>query len=223
MNIQLMQIAGPVVDLLVQLRAGIKAGRDMSPDALRRTVVEGLENMESQMLSAPLLQNKVAPVKQVLVYFADEVILASGWAHAGQWRETLLEYAFFKTRLGGEKFYEMIDEHQGDPEMAELFYTCLSLGFLGKYRINPTPIAGIRENLYARFAFRLPDDERRLSPGAELVHPGQTSTLPRMFGVWTLVVVSFVSLGLYVVTSQLIWNNIADGVGSVCKLLGIPS
>ena len=221
MNGQLMTLVAPVVDLLVGVRFKIKSGRELFPEQLRQEVTSALQKLEDRMQGLPELQAKILSVKQVLVYFADEVILDSGWSQVSLWNETLLEQELFQTRLGGEKFYEMIEEYQGDPEMAELFYTCISLGFQGKYRINPGPLTGIREALYARFSFRLPDDERRLSPGAEQIVPGRNSTLPRMFGIWTLVVVAFVSMGLYVVTSQLIWRNIAGVVDAVCTSLGI--
>jgi type VI secretion system protein ImpK len=213
-----MDLVQPVIDLLVGLKCKVRAGEKVDPGVLREEILDRLKSLESSMHSIPQLQNKVETVKHVLVYFADEVILNSGWEHAGQWEENLLELELFNSRLGGEQFFTKLDsEGMNHPELAELFFICLSLGFRGKYRIREEPLKGIRETLYSRFQFRLPDDERRLSPGAEMIDPGVNSPLPRMFGLWTIGIVSIVTLGLYLLTSQLIWKEIASVVHQISQ------
>lgn len=221
MNRQLMEKAEPVIDLLVGFRIRIKSGEEIDPGYLRRKILESLDVMVSGMSSIPELHNKIETVKHVLVYFADEVILDSGWSHVDGWFEDLLELELFNSRLGGEQFYEKLEKvGMADAEMAELFYTCLSLGFRGKFGNDEAPLR-IRENLYSRFRFRLPDDERRMTPGAERVDPGISSPVSRMFGLWTLGIVFIVTLGLYLITSQLIWKEIAGVVRDICSGLWI--
>jgi len=221
MNRQLMEKAEPVIDLLIGFRVRIKSGEEIDPGYLRSTILKSLETMESGMRLVPELHNKIETVKHILVYFTDEVILDSGWAYVDQWFEDLLELELFNSRLGGEQFYEKLErEGMVDDELAELFYTCLSLGFRGKFGNDEAPLR-TRENLYSRFRFRLPDDERRLSPGAERVDPGISSPVSRMFGLWTLGIVFIVTLSLYFITSQLIWKEIAGVVSDICSGLWI--
>lgn len=65
----------------------------------------------------------------------DETILCSSWAEGKMiWKNQLLQQEYFKTHRAGEEFYEKLDAlTANDSEVAEVYYYCLALGFLGRY------------------------------------------------------------------------------------------
>ncbi|MCL5966156.1 MAG: DotU family type IV/VI secretion system protein [Deltaproteobacteria bacterium] len=69
--------------------------------------------------------------------WVDEAILASGWTHRSLWQREQLQRLFYNTTDAGEEFFEKLNAlgfHQKDAR--EVYYLCLSLGFLGRY-CNP--------------------------------------------------------------------------------------
>jgi type VI secretion system protein ImpK len=67
----------------------------------------------------------------------DETILSSAWEGRQQWLREQLQRQYYQTADAGELFFErlnVIGPHQRD--VREVYYLCLSLGFVGQY-CNP--------------------------------------------------------------------------------------
>ena len=212
--------ARPVINYLLGFRYRLESGENIDTHTLRGDIIHSLEEMESSLRTNPTMHNRIEPIKYIMTGFADEVILSSNWDRAKEWHDRLLEMELFKTSIVGERFFTLVeDEGYRDADMAELFYTCLVLGFIGSYRDQQGKINTINQRLYALLANRLPDDERRLTPGAENVIGGKQKHLPRMFCLSALAIVLVVSLVLYFVASQWMWNDIAEVINEVSKSL----
>ncbi len=210
--------ARPVIDYLLGFRYRLETGDNIDTHVLRGDIVNGLMKMESILQSIPSMQPKIQTIKYIMTGFADEVILSSKWPHAKEWHDRLLEMEFFKTSIVGERFFDLLEnEGYRDPELAELFYTVLSLGFRGKFRNKEEKIATIKQRAYAVLMDRLPDDERRLTPGAEHVIAGEKKYLPKMFGLSAVAAVLLVSFVVYFVTSQWMWSDIAEVINEVSR------
>jgi type VI secretion system protein ImpK len=86
--------------------------------------------------------------------------------------------------------------------VVELMYLCLSLGFIGRYRVMPRGIAALselREGVYRAIRQRRGDFERELSPQWRGINAGARS-LARRIPVWatalaTLVIASVAYIG----------------------------
>ncbi|MFQ6247198.1 DotU family type IV/VI secretion system protein [Yersinia enterocolitica] len=64
----------------------------------------------------------------------DEKILCSSLNFRDEWRDSLLQYKYFSSSVGGEKFFEKLDElDKNNSEVIGVFLCCLLLGFKGKY------------------------------------------------------------------------------------------
>ena len=212
--------ARPVIDYLLGFRYRLESGENIDSHTLRGDIIHCLGEMESSLRTNPAMHTKIEPIKYIMTGFADEVILSSDWDRAKEWYDRLLEMELFKTSVVGERFYTLLeDEGYRDADMAELFYTCLVLGFRGRYRNQQEKINTIKQRLYALLPNRLPDDERRLTPGAENVIGGKQKHLPRMFGLSAIAIVLLVALVLYFVASQWMWNDIAEVINEVSKSL----
>jgi type VI secretion system protein ImpK len=70
----------------------------------------------------------------------DEIILSSKFKLRDEWERTPLQMSQFGEHLAGENFFDNLDKLRLDPvknlEALEVFYTCLLLGFQGKYLLE---------------------------------------------------------------------------------------
>lgn len=84
------------------------------------------------------LQKKFEDVKYAMVILADEVFIQNFHEFHTWWRDHLLEYEIFGTRVAGEMFYDKVesllktkDSFFGD--VGYVYLSLLQLGFRGKY------------------------------------------------------------------------------------------
>lgn len=95
---------------------------------------------------------------------ADEVLLHTGWAGRAHWRHVLVEATLLGTAHAGQQVFVQIDQllRERDPArraVARLYLYVLALGFRGRYRGDPAPVAlaTYRRELF-QFAYqRAPD------------------------------------------------------------------
>jgi len=217
---EVIKAARPIIDYLLGFRYRIELGESIDLHTLRGELLNILGGIESRLSSVPAMHSRINAIKYILTGFSDEVILSSNWPHAREWRERLLEMEFFKTSVVGERFFDLLEQiGYHDPEMAELFFTILALGFRGRYRNNQEELRIIKQRVYAVLPNRLPEDERHLSPGAEHVITGKQTNLPRIFGFGAVAGVLLASLIFYIVASQWMWNDIVKVIHQVSSSL----
>ncbi|HDL7647672.1 TPA: DotU family type IV/VI secretion system protein [Yersinia enterocolitica] len=71
----------------------------------------------------------------------DEKILCSSLIFRDEWRDSLLQYKYFGSSVGGEQFFEKLDNlDKNNSEAVGVFLCCLLLGFKGKYIDNDQDI-----------------------------------------------------------------------------------
>jgi len=76
----------------------------------------------------------------------DEIILCSTFKIRDDWERNPLQLRLFGDHLAGEGFFDRLENLRYDPqknlEILEVFYTCLLLGFQGKYLLEGTEKLG---------------------------------------------------------------------------------
>ncbi len=218
MKNKILLAAKPAIDHLLGFRYRLESGEEINSNTLRGEIISSLAKMESAVQSNPSMQPKLQTIKYIMTGFADEVCLSSNWNQAKEWHDRLLEMEFFKTSVAGERFFELLEnEGYRDSELAELFYTLIVLGFRGRYRNREEQITAIKQRVYAVLSDRLPDDERRLTPGAEHIIGGNKQYLPKIIGLSAIAAVLLVSILVYFVTSQWMWNDIATVISDISR------
>lgn len=77
----------------------------------------------------------------------------------------------------------------------------------------------MKKRLYALINERIPEDERRLSPGAEeaVIRPG--SNLPPLFGIVAITTILVISALVYTIASQLLWHDASKFIHNVSEIL----
>ena len=208
--------ASPLLNYLTALKRKLEKGEQLSPDVVRKDAKALLNDVESSLLRYSHFHTRLDLIKYVLTALIDEVIIFSSWEYNSDWQAYPLEMELFGKSIAGEKFFELL-ENDGyrDPELAELFFVCLGIGFDRKIVRDKE----MKKRLYALINNRLPEDERRLSPGAQEAIVKRGSKLPPMFGITAIVTVLVVSVVVYMVSSQLLWHDASKFIHTVSLAL----
>ena len=212
----IIRATSPLLNYLAKLKQKFAKGEQMSPDVLRKDSKDLLAEVENNLLKYSDYHTRLDLIKYVLTALIDEVIIFSAWEYHSDWQAHPLEMDLFGKSIAGERFFELL-ENDGyrDPELAELFFVCLGIGFDRKIVRDKE----MKKRLYALINNRIPEDERRLSPGAQEAVVKRSSKLPPMFGITAIVTVLIVSVLVYTVASQLLWHDASKFIHNVSLLL----
>ncbi|MBF0232050.1 MAG: DotU family type IV/VI secretion system protein [Desulfamplus sp.] len=202
----------PIFEYILQMRSNYKTGKPFPMDEVRNECLDLLKRMETNLLKYPKNHSRLDIVKYIITSLIDEIIIFSAWTNSDEWQAHPLEMELFGKSVAGERFFELLESYgYRDPELAELFYICLSIGFDRKIVQEKE----YKQRLYALIINRLPEDERRLSPGAEEAIVGDKVNLPPMFGYMTVAIVLVVAIFVYVVASQMLWNDASEFINNL--------
>ena len=164
----LMGAAAPLLQLLARLRNTVTP-----PDAgdLRDRAAQAMRLFEQRAQAEGVADDHLRPAHYALCASLDDVVLNTPWGSAGGWAAYSLVSTFHNEVSGGERFYSLLTRTLRNPAkqlpVLELMYLCLSLGFMGRYRLSPrgpAEIDALREELYSTIATVRPRADTELSP-----------------------------------------------------------
>lgn len=139
---------------------------DMSAEEAALALQAVWREEEAEARHSADLYTSYERAKYLLVVCADELMrTAPGWSGAALWPSQ--ETVMFGTSIGGERFFELMeDPAYRQPEMSEVFFQCLALGFQGTHAGDGKTLTDIRRKL--RYSLQdVPKDlSERLTPGA---------------------------------------------------------
>ncbi|CAA0095014.1 Uncharacterised protein [BD1-7 clade bacterium] len=91
----------------------------------------------------------------MLCAFIDEMVLSSSWGIRSQWAEQGLVLKHYQTINGGNRFFDIVDNHMADvgryQRTLELVFLLLCAGYQGKYRTMKTAepeLANMRQRMF---------------------------------------------------------------------------
>jgi type VI secretion system protein ImpK len=106
--------------------------------------------------------------RYALTAFADETIARTSWPGRAEWMQNPLSLTEFNDNNAGDGFFAQLAtirrQAEAKPELLEVYYTCLALGFEGKYAL-----ADPRERL--ALIKEIGRDLEHLRPGAAELSP----------------------------------------------------
>ena len=161
----------PVLCYAAQLRQMSSA-----PDVSRlfSELVLQIKNISENLRAAGKTDDIIITSRYIMCSFVDEMILTTPWGGMSHWSTQSLLSFFHKEALGGAKFFEILKRNEQQSaryiDILELSYVCLSLGFLGKYRLRasgPSEISSLQENLYQHIRQVRQHQDRPLSKVTE--------------------------------------------------------
>jgi len=160
--------AAPLLQLLGRLRTTMSAP---NVDDLRERTVRQVRQFETSARDAGVPNEQLRPAHYALCASIDDVVLNTPWGSQGGWAARSLVSTFHQEVRSGERFFVIMSDLAKTPAtylpVLELMYYCLSLGFLGQYRLpphRPGEVDRIREDLYTMIVRQRTATDPALSP-----------------------------------------------------------
>jgi type VI secretion system protein ImpK len=164
---RLVAAAGNLLNVLRQLGNTLEHG---DVPGLHRQLVDEVQRMESRARSEGIDNEQLLFARYALCTALDEAVMNTPWGAHSNWNQNPLLSVFHNETLGGEKFFNMLAQLLQAParnvDLLELMYLCISLGFEGKYRVDPhgrEELERMRDNLYRTIESTRPPLDRDLS------------------------------------------------------------
>jgi type VI secretion system protein ImpK len=129
--------ASPLFALISRIR---NRAQHVDPDKLRQSVVAEVRAFENRALQAGIVAQNVKVARYALCATLDDVVLNTPWGGQSGWAMQSMVGTFHRETVGGDRFYDLLARLEKDPgakiEMLEFLYSCLSLGFEGRLRVE---------------------------------------------------------------------------------------
>lgn len=113
--------------------------------------------------------------------WADEILLATAWPGAEEWKRLLLQKRYFNVSSAGVEFFTRL-EAMGPQQLAvrEVYFFCLSMGFAGRYGHdrNPKTLEDIKQACLSQ----LVRDGEGLQGDGKVIFPQAYASLARAKG-----------------------------------------
>lgn len=163
----LLVAAAPLLQLLARLRNTLS-----QPDSgdLRERAVREMRRFEETARAQNLPMEQLRPAHYALCASLDDVVLATPWGAQGAWAARSMVSTFHQEVRSGERFFDVLAQLRQNPgnflPVLELMYYCLSLGYMGRYRLSPrgpAEIDRLREETYSVIRRQSPPGEAGLS------------------------------------------------------------
>jgi type VI secretion system protein ImpK len=156
----------------------------------------------------------------------DDIVLSTPWGKASSWVQQSMTSIFHNEVTGGERFYEILQQMQEDlghhEPVVELMYFCMSLGFVGRYRVMPrgsSALAELRDGVYRTIRQRRGDFETELSPQWRGIDAGR-QRLARRIPPWAIGLATTGLAATVFVTLTLLLAGVSDV--AFAELFGLP-
>jgi type VI secretion system protein ImpK len=214
----LLDLLEPGMALVSLVRARVLP-RDYT--TFRGKVAEFLTRFEQQASYFGKPPGAVAEVKYAFCALFDETVLSMGGDElAERWSGAPLQLQHFGEHLAGEGFFQHLDRLRTDPqqnlEILDVYYTCLLLGFKGKYLIEGTELLDLLATRLRQEILLVKGGEAPFAPHAS--PPKRVNQFIRKSLPLWVYFSAFAALAILVWVVQKVW--LVRHAGQAVKLLG---
>jgi type VI secretion system protein ImpK len=220
----LVTAAAPLLAAIVRISGDATRAPDI--DRLRRAMIETVRKFETDALATGMDTRSLRAGRYALCATVDDLVLNTPWGRASNWAQQTLTSIFHNEVTGGERFFEILDQMQRDLgnqlAVVELMYLCMSLGFIGRYRVMPRGIAALselREGVYRAIRQRRGEFERELSPQWRGI-AAAAKPLARRIPIWAVALGTVVIASVSYVSFAFALSNSSEV--SFAELFGLP-
>ena len=205
---------------LMAFRLRLDAGVKTTPEEVQKDLLQIFREQEVKVRQNPVLNSAYDQVRYPLVVFADEIILNSKWEYARDWGTQLLERRFFDTEVGGDRFFQLCEElDMSDPDVASIFYTCLSIGFRGRYDPEAEELRLLKQDILTKCPRPVKEPGTPLCPVAYTVRERKIRRLPSILGWRHILILFVILLGIHTILDRIvIWNYLKEPVKNIRHL-----
>ncbi|WP_062215155.1 type IVB secretion system protein IcmH/DotU, partial [Aureimonas sp. AU20] len=163
----LVAVASPLLWLAARLNESLPVD-DVAQ--FRARVMEDVSRFETRAMTRGVAPRLARVARYALCATLDDIILNTSWGGQSDWPIKGLVSTFYQETWGGERFFDLLGQLYAQPEenidALELMALCLSIGFVGKYRVMEgglAHLARLRAELYRTIRRLRGPHERRLS------------------------------------------------------------
>ncbi|MAZ40427.1 MAG: hypothetical protein CMF49_09950 [Legionellales bacterium] len=107
---------------------------------LKQDLIHEIKAFECAALNHGYAEQQILIARYAICATLDDAILHTSWGAKSNWQEDTLLYIFHGEMWGGERLFTLLEHLKSNSEehiaLLEFIYTCMSLGFEGKYRVN---------------------------------------------------------------------------------------
>jgi type VI secretion system protein ImpK len=218
----IIRAAGPLLQLLGRLRVALLRASFAS---LMEQVADAIKFFETDIRSAGITEQQANTAKYILCATADDIVQHIPTDERHVWAQYSMLSRFFGERVGGVRFFEILDHLKTDPlvnyPVLELQHACLALGFQGMHRTSAGGLPAlqvIQRNLYELLRRVRPRVARDLSPhwkGQALANRRQRLRVP----VWLVASVSALLLFAVFITLRTWISSRAENAAQLALAL----
>ncbi|MFP8968226.1 type VI secretion system protein TssL, long form [Pokkaliibacter sp. CJK22405] len=202
----LVDYAGPMLSLVSHLR---RVSHHADVESLRLRCIDMIREYEQALRQHDIATEQREAARYCMCSFIDEVVLNTLWGEQSSWASHSLLSTFHSQTWGGEHFYSLLDDALKQPaghaQMLELQYLCLSLGFMGKMRVEQQgqeKLERYREQSYQALKSLREERDKALTPNWESAVQKRESNLRSGIPFWVVLAVAFLALlGIYMTFS----------------------
>ena len=135
----LVAAAAPLFTLIIALRY-LSDQTDTTP--LYQHLVHEIKAFESAAIAKHYPHEFIMIARYALCATLDETIQVTQWGKQQAWKSRNLLTTFQKEQSANDRFFSILNQVREDPvhyiDILEIMYLCLSLGFEGRYRHEPS-------------------------------------------------------------------------------------
>lgn len=111
-----------------------------NPDVLKERLLDNMTYARDNAVSSGVPLSRADQAAWFVAALLDDIAINTPWGGSSGWPRLPLVVALYGNVDAGERFFDLIEElmryPERDPELLELAYLCLSLGFRGKHRVS---------------------------------------------------------------------------------------
>ena len=207
---------------LTSFRRKVRKGVPIEMSEASARLDEIFLNQARESRNDPKLEALYERARYPLVVLSDEILIHSGWEHADEWNNRLLEEKTFGSNIGGEKYFTIANElRPEETELAAILFAGIALGFGGKYRERPEKLGEVRQRLYRLNAEYLASTGDKITPAAYHVEPTAARRLSPLVNLYRLLIVAGGILILYYVLAFALWSNSLGEIRAAARAMGV--
>lgn len=131
-------LTADVFNFLIQLRR-LDANAQPPPETVLQRLRTLIDTMGKRAADLGFSREDVLEITYAIVALADEAAIYAGGNLRQFWMQRPLQLQYFNENVAGENFFARVMALRQDPrriDAVRVYYTCLVLGFQGKYRVR---------------------------------------------------------------------------------------
>ncbi len=195
-----------------------------NPMALRDYLLRAISEFEASARRVNCSPEHILIGRYAVCTMIDETVMVMPWGASSGWSHQSLLITLHKEGFGGEKFFLLLEKALEDPrrniDLIELMYTCMALGFEGRYRVidnGRSQLEALRDRVYNIIRRERGEFDRDLSPhwlGVQKAAKPLVRRIPPWIVLAALALFVFVFYFVYVVllarTSDPVFASVAS-------------